>query len=94
MLEITHRVGHFNLQDLADSNMAVVLDTWLDTLQWQALAMAQDHDLMSQSQFIPRSDRQPWAAVNVWFGLKVLLGLMQVSCSAVDTLCKCRTKCH
>lgn len=82
VLELVNRAGQFSLQDLADSNMSAVLDTWLDTFQHQlAPAAADDEDVVNQSQLIPAADRQPWAASHVWLGLKVLLGLMQVSCS-------------
>ena len=87
VLEIVNRFGQFSLQDLADSNMAVVLDTWLDILQRQLAPMvALDDDLFSQSQLIPVADKQQWVPANVWFGLKVLLGLLEVSW--VDGPCK------
>lgn len=87
MLELVNKFGQFNLQDLADSNMTVVLDTWLDILQQQLAIMADlDEDLFSQSQLIPAAEKQQWLPVNVWFGLKVLLGLMEVR--KTDETCK------
>jgi hypothetical protein len=74
------RLGPFShAEQLQDSSLGEVLDSWVDTLQQQQQQQGgADVVPLPQWQLVAPGQRQPWPAGSVWYGLKVLLGLLEV----------------
>lgn len=80
-------MGHFEPEELQlNSQLADLLGAWMDVLHQQQ-QQQQDQDqafshgallALRPSQLIPPQQRQLWPAANVWSGLKVVLGLLEV----------------
>jgi hypothetical protein len=74
---VVNRLGPFSPAELHASRLDDVLESWLDTLQQQQQDEAGEGPLQ-QWQLVGPGQRQAWPAVSVWYGLKVLLGLLEV----------------
>jgi hypothetical protein len=76
VLEVVKQLGPFSPAELQDSNLGEVLDSWREILQLQGEGV---QVVLQPWQLLGAGQRQPWPAVSVWYGLKVLLGLLEVS---------------
>jgi hypothetical protein len=96
-LEVVKQLGPFShVEQLQDSSLGEVMDSWLDTLQQHQQQQQGGADVvpLPQWQLVGPGQRQAWPAGSVWYGLKVLLGLLEVRKAVVGRCTAARSACH